>query len=213
MSSGDQEAKQNSLKEYEKDYLSRLEKEKKSGNLQDIIFQMTQEIKKLETKDYIGFCTFCTMGVERKEMVYKNNLLFHPNCFEQQGKNFPPGNQEILNQTTIAKVQLVLLKNLKARTSDISNVSSPQSSQQSRPKPKKRSKPKRKTKKKRKAKRKRRARRKVVRKSKKRPQKRRRKATKRRKSKRTSRKRPTRRRSRPKPRRRTKRSSSRRRRR
>jgi hypothetical protein len=203
MSSGDQGTKKSSIEEYEKDYLARLEKEKKSGNLQDVIVQMTQEIKKHETKDYIGFCAFCTMGVSREEMVYKNNLLFHPNCFEQQGKNFPQVNEELQKQTTNTKVQLVLLKNLKERTSGISNVPS----SHSRPKPKKRSIPKRKTKKKSKAKRKRHGRRNGKRKSKKRPAKRRR------KSKRTSRRRPVRRSSKPKTRRRIKRSSSRRRRR
>ena len=162
MSSGDQGTKQSSREEYEKDYLARLENEQKPGNLQDTIVQLTQEIKKHETKDYIGFCVFCKMGVSREEMAYKNSLLFHSNCYEQQGKNFPPVNEELQKQTSNAKVQLILLKNLKARTSGTSNVPNPQS------KPKKRSKPKRKTKKKSVAKRKRPAIRKIKRKSKKR---------------------------------------------
>ncbi len=187
MSSGDQGKK--SLEEYEKEYLARLENEKKSDNLQDVIVQMTQEIKKHETKDYVGFCAFCTMGVSREEMTYKNNQLFHSNCFEQQGKNFPLVNEELQKQTSNAKVQLILLKNLKARTTDISNISNTKS----RPNPKNRSKPKRKTKKKNKAKKKRPTKRKMKRKSKKRQGKKKRSVTVRRKSKRTSRRRPARR--------------------
>lgn len=97
------------------------EERKKPDDLQNLIFQMSQEFKELEKKEYIGFCAFCTMGVERVEMVYKNNLLFHSNCFDQQGKNFPAVDQEILYQTSNAKVQLVLLKNLKVRTMGTSN--------------------------------------------------------------------------------------------
>ena len=97
---------------------------KKPDKLQSLIFQMSQEFKELEKKEYIGFCAFCTMGVERVEMVYKNNLLFHSNCFDQQGKNFPAVDQEILYQTSNAKVQLVLLKNLKVRTMGDSNIDS-----------------------------------------------------------------------------------------
>jgi hypothetical protein len=117
--------KKESLVEYEKGYLERMEREKKQPDgLQNLIFQMSQEFKELEKKEYIGFCAFCTMGVERVEMVYKNNLLFHPNCYDQQGKNFPAVDQEILYQTSNTKVQLVLLKNLKVRTMGASNIDS-----------------------------------------------------------------------------------------
>jgi len=131
-----------SLEEYEKGYLERMKEEKKEPDgLQNLIFSMSQEFKKLEKKEYIGFCAFCTMGVERVEMVYKNNLLFHSNCFDQQGKNFPAVDQEILLQTSNAKVQLVLLKNLKVRTMGSSNPES------AKPKTKTRKKSKGKTKK------------------------------------------------------------------
>ena len=144
MSSEVQEIKttKESLEEYEKGYLERMKEEKKEPDgLQNLIFSMSQEFKKLEKKEYIGFCAFCTMGVERVEMVYKNNLLFHSNCFDQQGKNFPAVDQEILLQTSNAKVQLVLLKNLKVRTMGSSNPES------AKPKTKTRKKSKGKTKK------------------------------------------------------------------
>jgi len=136
--------KKESLKEYEKGYLERMEGEKnEQDGLQNLIFQMSNEFKKLEKKEYIGFCSFCNMGVERVEMAYKKNLLFHSNCYEQQGKNFPAVDQEILYQTSNAKVQLVLLKNLKVRTMGISNPDS------IKPKTKTKKKLKRKTKKRR----------------------------------------------------------------
>ena len=134
--------KKESLDEYEKGYLERMkEEEKEAGGLQNLIFSMSQEFKKLEKKEYIGFCSFCNMGVERVEMAYKKNLLFHSNCYDQQGNNFPAVDQEILLQTSNAKVQLVLLKNLRFRTMGTSNPDS------TKPKTKTRKKSKGKTKK------------------------------------------------------------------
>jgi len=116
MSSGGEGTKQEGLENYEKEYLERLEKEKNSQNLQNFIFKMTEEAKVHVTKDYIGFCVFCTMGVARDETTYKNNQLFHPNCFEQQGKNFPQVNKDLATKQALAKIELVQLKNLKIRT-------------------------------------------------------------------------------------------------
>ena len=117
-----------------------LKTKKEPVGLQNLIFQMSKEFKELEKKEYIGFCAFCTMGVTRDEMAYKNNLLFHSNCYDQQGKNFPAVDQEILYQTSNAKVQLVLLKNLKVRMIGASNLNS------TNPKTKTKKKSKRKTK-------------------------------------------------------------------
>jgi len=116
MSSGGEGTKQEGLENYEKEYLERLEKEKNSQNLQNFIFKMSEEAKVHVTKDYIGFCVFCTMGVTRDEITYRNNLLFHPNCFEQQGKNFPAVNKDLATKQALAKIELVQLKNLKIRT-------------------------------------------------------------------------------------------------
>ena len=141
MSSGDQgKSKQEGLENYEKDYLERLQKQKDGQNLQNLIYDLSKDFKKPEEapKDYVGLCTFCMIGVPRKEMAYKNSQLFHSNCFEQQGKNFPAPNQELLKESSNAKVQLVILKNLKFRTGGDSSPSSPQP----RPQPKKKSKPK-----------------------------------------------------------------------
>lgn len=138
MSSGTQDRKQE-LEEYEKDYLERLQKQKNrqdlqeikdeqdlqklkdEQNLQNLIFNFSKDSKKAEvtTVDYVGHCTFCMMGVPREEMTYKNSHLFHSNCFEQQGKNFPAPNEELLKQNSNAKVELVQLRNLKIRTTEI----------------------------------------------------------------------------------------------
>ncbi len=141
MSSEDQgKLKQEGLEKYEKDYLERLQKQKDGQNLQNLIYDLSKDFKKPEEapKDYVGLCTFCMIGVPRKEMAYKNSQLFHSNCFEQQGKNFPAPNQEILKESSNAKVQLVILKNLKFRTGGDSSPSTPQP----KPQPKKKSKPK-----------------------------------------------------------------------
>ena len=181
MSSGGEGSKQQSIDNYEKDYLERLEKEKKSENLQSFIFKMTEKAKVHEAKDYIGFCVFCTMGVTREEITYKNNLLFHPNCFEQQGKNFPPVNKDLVKRQALAKIELVQLKNLKIRT--VGSESTPRTT----------SRPKTKAKKKKTTRRKKPTGRKTRRKTKRRPAKRR-KATKRRKIKRITKRRKSRRR-------------------
>ena len=141
MSSGDQgESKQDGLENYEKDYLERLQKQKDGQDLQNLIYDLSKDFKKPQevAKDYVGLCTFCMMGVPRKEMTYKNSQIFHSICFEQQGKNFPAPNQELLKESSNAKVQLVILKNLKFRTGGDSSPSTPQP----RPQPKKKSKPK-----------------------------------------------------------------------
>ena len=213
MSSGEEKTKQEGLTNYEKDYLERLEKEKNSQNLQNFILKMTEEAKVHVTKDYIGFCVFCTMGVTRDEITYRNNLLFHPNCFEQQGKNFPATNKDLATKQALAKIELVQLKNLKIRT--VGPESTPSAT--SRPKTKA---IKKKTTRRKKPTGRKTRRKPTRRKTKRRPAKRR-KATKRRKTKRITKQRKSRRRpasrssqrrTRQKPRRRTKGYFSRRRR-
>ena len=206
MSSGEEKAKQEGLINYEKDYLERLEKAKHPQDLQNFIFKLAEETKVHVTKDYIGFCVFCTMGVTRDEITYRNNLLFHPNCFQQQGKNFPAVNKDLVTKQALAKIELVQLKNLKIRTVGPESI------------PSATSRPKIKAIKKKTTRRKKPTGRKTRRKTKRRPAKRI-KATKRRKTKRITRKsrrRPTsrssQRRTRQKPRRRTKGYFSRRRR-
>ncbi len=162
MSSGAQGRKQE-LAEYEKEYLERLQKQKegqdtleikdeqdfqkiKDGqNLQNLIFNFSKDSKKAEvtTVDYIGHCTFCMMGVSREEMAYKNGHLFHSNCFEQQGKNFPAPNKELQKQNSSAKVELVQLRNLKIRTMESPKPKNTKTKAQKKSKRKTKRKPKR----------------------------------------------------------------------
>ena len=203
MSSGGQvsKTKQEVLEEYEKDYLARLEilSESKASRL---VEQMKKESEELEKKDYIGFCAFCKMGVARDEMAYKNNNLFHSNCFEQQGSNFPLVNQELLNQSSRAKAELVILKNLKARTIDALNPDNPKS--RSKPKKKSKGKTKKRRPKRRTVTKKKKSKRRT---SKRKPSKKRRTATKRRKT--AKRRKASRRKARRRPARRAKRPSRR----
>jgi hypothetical protein len=143
VSSSDQGKKPQSLAEYEKDYIERLQKLKDGQNLQNLIYDLSKDFKKpvVTSVDYVGHCTFCMMGVPREEMIYKNSHLFHSNCFEQQGKNFPAQNQEFLMQNSNDKVQLVQLRNLKIRMMGNSNPKN------SKPKSKTKKKSKRKAKK------------------------------------------------------------------
>ncbi|MFQ6025000.1 MAG: hypothetical protein ACE5JT_00590 [Nitrosopumilaceae archaeon] len=129
MSSGDRglKTKQELLDEYEKDYLARLEeKEKEPEDLQNIILQFAKEVKVHETKDYIGICVVCTKRVDRGEMVYKNNHLFHPDCFDQHGDEYQ-ATTNLMNEGKRAKVDLIYLKNLKVRISDQDSSKNPTS--------------------------------------------------------------------------------------
>lgn len=112
------EVKNQELQEYEKNYLERLEtKEKRPQDLQNFIFQMTQEIKKYEKKDYIGLCIVCNKGVERSELIYKNDRVFHPDCFDQHGSEFHAVTN-LIREEKRAKIDLVYFKNLKLRMSN-----------------------------------------------------------------------------------------------
>ena len=111
MSSADKE----SLEEYEKNYLTRLEEEKNPTDLQNLIFKMSKKTKVLARYDYVGLCAACTKGVDRKEMVYKNSHLFHPDCFAQHGNEYQ-ATTNLMNEERRTKVDLVYLKNLQIRS-------------------------------------------------------------------------------------------------
>lgn len=115
MSSGEQrlKTKQELLDEYEKDYLVRL-KEKKPGDLQNVILQFAKEVKSIETKDYIGVCVGCNKGITRNNLVFKKGKTFHPDCYSAHGNEFPDLPADLADVTR-TKVELVLLRNLKAR--------------------------------------------------------------------------------------------------
>jgi len=105
--------------------------------LQNLIFQISAETKVHENKDYVGHCVVCRKVVERKIMTYKNNRLFHPDCFKHHGNEFQATTNLMVQQNS-DKIDLVQLKNLSVRISN-QNLTKKSSSQKrkSSKKPKK----------------------------------------------------------------------------
>lgn len=94
-------------------------------DLQNLIFQVAQEAKKHETKDYVGHCVVCIQVVDRREMVYEKNRLFHRSCFDKHGSDFPDINSDESIVNAQMNVDLAKLRNLKARTIGDINPSNP----------------------------------------------------------------------------------------
>jgi len=133
LSSSDQgsKTKQELLEEYEEGYLERVEEKgpeekpteepKAESNvppdLQSLIFKIGTEFETKANKDYIGHCVVCVKKVERNKMVYKNNHLFHSNCFQQHGSKYE-ATTDLMREERRAKMDLVYLKNLKLRMSN-----------------------------------------------------------------------------------------------
>jgi len=134
LSSSDQgsKTKQELLEQYEQSYLIRVEEKegpeekptevpKVQSNippdLQGLIFKIAGEFETNVNKDYIGHCVVCVKKVERNKMVYKNNHLFHSNCFQQHGDEYE-ATTDLMRDERRAKMDLVYLKNLKLRMSN-----------------------------------------------------------------------------------------------
>jgi hypothetical protein len=83
---------------------------------------------------FVSFCVECNKGVTQTDMTYQKGKVFHKECYDKHGSNYPPVNQELLSQNTNDIVQLVQLRNLKIRMSGASNPS------KAKPKTKKKSK-------------------------------------------------------------------------
>jgi hypothetical protein len=92
---------------------------------------------------FVSYCVVCNVFLTKDEMVYEKGNVFHRDCFEKHGKEFPDINQDLISQNSNAKVQLIQLKNLKVRQLGTLNQSS------FTPKPQAKAKTKRKSKKKR----------------------------------------------------------------
>jgi len=131
------ETKQELLKEYEKNYLVRLEKKEEPEekpieeprvesnipmDLQNIIFKLSADFETDVNKDYIGHCVVCSKKVERNKMLYKNNHIFHSKCFNQHGNEYE-ATTDLMIEGRRARVDLALFKNLKVRISNSFNNS------------------------------------------------------------------------------------------
>jgi len=132
MSSDDQgsKTKDKVLKEYEKDYLARVEKKEGSEekpteepkvesnippDLQSFIFKTAADFETNANKDYIGHCVVCSKKIERNKMIYKKSHIFHASCFEQHGNDYQ-ATTNLMNEERRARVDLAYLKNLKVRS-------------------------------------------------------------------------------------------------
>ena len=132
MSSSDQgsKTKQEVLEEYEKDYITRVKEEPEEKpteepkvqsnippDLQSLILKIATDFETNANKDYVGHCIVCVKKVERNKMVYKNNHLFHSNCFQQHGSEYE-AMTDLMREEKRAKMDLVYLKNLQLRMSN-----------------------------------------------------------------------------------------------
>ena len=64
---------------------------------------------------FVSYCVVCKVFLTIDEMVYEKGNVFHKDCFESHGKDFPDVNHSLNSLHNNAKVQLVQLKNLKVR--------------------------------------------------------------------------------------------------
>lgn len=76
---------------------------------------MESFVSEVPAKPFVTFCDVCNKGVISEEMIYEKSRSFHKDCYDKYGKNFPGINQDLLSQSTNAKVELVQLKNLQVR--------------------------------------------------------------------------------------------------
>ena len=101
---------------------------------------MESFVSEVPAKPFVTFCIACNKGVISEEMMYEKGRVFHKDCFDKYGKNFPAINQDLLNQSTNAKVELVQLKNLQIRmtgTNPSSSISRPKTTKKAKRKTKK----------------------------------------------------------------------------
>ena len=78
---------------------------------------MESFVSEVPAKPFVTFCEVCNKGIISEEMIYEKSRSFHKDCYDKYGKNFPAINQDLLSQSTNAKVELVQLKNLQVRRS------------------------------------------------------------------------------------------------
>ncbi len=99
---------------------------------------MESFVSDVPSNPFVSFCVFCNKGVIKEEMTYQKGYLFHKDCYEKHGSNYPQVNQEHLSQNNNDKVQLVQLKNLKIRMMGTSNPNRVKIKKKSKRKTKKR---------------------------------------------------------------------------
>ena len=102
----------------------------------------------MSTANFIDMCAVCKQGVPKETMTYQKGRVFHIQCFESQGSTFPVIDSELAQMSARTRVELVQMKNLKARSDAEEIIQKMKKSikkstvKKSKPKAKKTSKPK-----------------------------------------------------------------------
>lgn len=69
----------------------------------------------VEDKNYVDMCVVCKEAVPKSDLVYQKGRAFHSQCFEKHGSSFPTPNNELAALSAKTRIELVQMKNLKAR--------------------------------------------------------------------------------------------------
>ena len=67
-------------------------------------------------ENFVDMCAVCKQGVPKETMVYQKGRVFHPQCFESQGSAFPAIDPDLAQLSAKTRIELVQMKNLKARS-------------------------------------------------------------------------------------------------
>jgi hypothetical protein len=70
----------------------------------------------LADENFVDMCAVCKQGVPKETMVYQKGRVFHPQCFESQGSAFPAIDPDLAQLSAKTRIELVQMKNLKARS-------------------------------------------------------------------------------------------------
>lgn len=93
-------------------------------------------------EDFVDMCAVCKQGVPRASMIYQKGKVFHTQCFADHGNSFPAPDHDLNHLSARTRVELVQLKNLKARDELEKQAAreNAQAKRKSKAKPKKKSK-------------------------------------------------------------------------
>ena len=70
----------------------------------------------MSTANFIDMCAVCKQGVPKETMTYQKGRVFHIQCFESRGSAFPVIDSELAQMSARTRIELVQMKNLKARS-------------------------------------------------------------------------------------------------
>ncbi|MEO9310136.1 MAG: hypothetical protein ABI337_07555 [Nitrososphaera sp.] len=66
-------------------------------------------------EEFIDMCAVCKQGVPKSDMVYQKGKVFHSQCFTDHGSSFTTPDSEVAQLSARTRIELVQLKNMKAR--------------------------------------------------------------------------------------------------